>query len=222
MRIEVKLEEITNEDIKNGICVIPEGVTKIGDYAFADCESLESITIPSSVTAVGCRAFSHCSRLTEVALPEGLTEITNFMFSCCKNLRQVTLPEGITRIGGGAFYSCSNLVKINLPKGVTKIGTYAFLNCENLVDISLPDRYAEGIDSFLRCKALGKRLIKDQGYVTAKTYQMVTGVHTNDIRSFLYNHNMDWNSKKSVEEMLELTKGEYGGENFKKAMQELE
>mgnify|MGYP000084782190 CR=1 FL=1 len=39
-------------------------VTAIGDYAFARCYSLTSVSIPNSVTAIGDYAFSDCPNLT--------------------------------------------------------------------------------------------------------------------------------------------------------------
>ena len=47
-------------------CVIPQGTKSIGEYAFAYCRNLTSITIPDSVTAIGDRAFNECYRLTEI------------------------------------------------------------------------------------------------------------------------------------------------------------
>lgn len=34
-------------EIKDGLTIIPEGTTKIGNRAFEDCSSLESVTSPS-------------------------------------------------------------------------------------------------------------------------------------------------------------------------------
>ena len=45
---------------------IPNSVTSIGDYAFADCTGLTSITIPDSVTSIGHWAFSGCTSLQSV------------------------------------------------------------------------------------------------------------------------------------------------------------
>ena len=45
---------------------IPYGVTSIGDEAFGNCSSLESVVIGDSVTSIGERAFSDCYSLTDV------------------------------------------------------------------------------------------------------------------------------------------------------------
>ena len=41
--------------------VIPNSVTRIGDYAFLHCSSLSSIVIPVSVTIIGSYAFAGCN-----------------------------------------------------------------------------------------------------------------------------------------------------------------
>ena len=46
-----------------GWIVIEEGVTTVGDYAFAGCSSMTEAVIPDSVTSVGNYAFSGCNSL---------------------------------------------------------------------------------------------------------------------------------------------------------------
>ena len=48
-------------EIKDGVAIIPEGTTKIGQEAFCDCPKLTSVTIPNSVTEIGNYAFSQCN-----------------------------------------------------------------------------------------------------------------------------------------------------------------
>ena len=44
--------------------VIPDTVTSIGWFAFADCRNLTSVTLPASVEAIGYGAFDGCQALT--------------------------------------------------------------------------------------------------------------------------------------------------------------
>jgi hypothetical protein len=46
---------------------IPDGVTSIGDYAFAGCTGLTSVTIPASVTSIGDWAFYNCDNLDKAS-----------------------------------------------------------------------------------------------------------------------------------------------------------
>lgn len=45
---------------------IPEGVTKIGNYAFSNCTKLEQIYLPSSISEISDTSFENCSRLFEI------------------------------------------------------------------------------------------------------------------------------------------------------------
>ena len=54
---------------------IGTGVTSIGNYAFSEAFSLESITIPDSVTSIGSCAFEYTESLTSITIPDSVTSI---------------------------------------------------------------------------------------------------------------------------------------------------
>jgi hypothetical protein len=86
------LKEIEDVYIPRNIikCIIPDGVTRIGLWAFNGCKSLTSITIPDSVTNIDDNAFSHCISLKEITIPDSVTSIGDWAFWNCKSLKEVT------------------------------------------------------------------------------------------------------------------------------------
>ena len=116
---------------------LSNNITNIGNSAFAGCSSLTSITIPDSVTSIGEGAFSGCSSLTSITIPDGVTSIGDATFYACSSLTSLTIPNSVTSIGEGAFFGCSSLTSITIPSSITSIGKYAFDNCTNLTTISL-------------------------------------------------------------------------------------
>ena len=103
---------------------------EIGEYAFAYCSGLTSLTLPVGITSIGEFAFSGCSGLTSLTLPAGITSIDKYAFSGCSRLTSLTLPAGITWIGESAFSYCSGLTSIYVyAEKVPRIGRYAFEGC---------------------------------------------------------------------------------------------
>ena len=74
---------------KNSIIPTDESVTSIGNYAFAGCSSLTSITIPNSVTSIGNYAFRSCSSLTSVTIPNSVITIGEHAFEYCSSLTSI-------------------------------------------------------------------------------------------------------------------------------------
>ena len=107
---------------------IPNGVTEIGEYAFAS-SSLSSANIPKSVTSIGRSAFQCCSSLTSIKIPGNVTIIGDWTFNYCTSLTSVILPESLTGIGECAFNGCRSLTSINIPENVTHISNFAFMEC---------------------------------------------------------------------------------------------
>ena len=106
--------------------IIKNGVTSIGNCAFADCSSLTSATIPNSVTGIGNWAFFGCSSLTSATIPDSVTSIGEDAFNGCKSLTSVTIPESVTSIGDQVVVCCKSLTNVTIPKSVTRIGFGAF------------------------------------------------------------------------------------------------
>ena len=135
--------------------VIPKGVTSIGDRAFENCKSLESVTIHEGVTSIGRSAFSGCTSLASVTIPDSVTSIGNYAFDDCTSLASVTISEGVTSIGSCAFYRCTSLTSITIPEGVTSIGNNAFKDCTSLASVTIPDSVTSiGYAAFSRCSSL--------------------------------------------------------------------
>ena len=97
---------------------IPNSVTSIGDYAFYNCTSLESVTIPDSVTSIGSSAFAYCKSLESITFGENsrLTSIGSSAFYGCQ-LESIIIPASVTEIGSSAFADCKSLEKILVENG---------------------------------------------------------------------------------------------------------
>ncbi len=88
---------------------VPDSVTQISDWAFADCSALEQIIIPDSVTEIGEGAFYQCTGLHSVVIPDSVVKIDDIAFRRCANLETVTLPDSVVDFGWGIFNGCSKI-----------------------------------------------------------------------------------------------------------------
>ena len=147
--------------------VIPEKlqgypVTAIGDYAFYENETLQSITIPYGVTSIGEYAFIGCHNLVNVSIPESVTSIEYRAFRECTSLKSVVLPESLTNLAGNVFYDCSSLESINIPSKITTINDWTFTHCDKLKSITIPDGVTSiGACAFCNCDILDNVVIPD-------------------------------------------------------------
>lgn len=88
------------------------------------CGKVKSIVIGEGITTIGNFAFASCSNLTEVALPSTLISIGDGAFLSCYSLRGIVLPDALESIGDFAFYS-ANLPEIHIPREVREIGAFS-------------------------------------------------------------------------------------------------
>lgn len=120
------------QGIQNDKYTVPDGVTKIGSYAFFDQSYLTEVDIPSSVTVIAPHAFEGAI-IQSVVLPDNLTAIGENAFTGAF-IQSVAIPAGVERIGSSAFSGCKYLTSVTIADGVKYIDTYAFSDCsfENL------------------------------------------------------------------------------------------
>jgi hypothetical protein len=139
---------------------IPENVTSIGSYAFANTgltsvtltqslttlgsgvfsgTQISSISIPATVSSFNVAAFSGMSSLTAVTFKAGRESIPSNAIRDAAYVNSVTIekPELIKSIGNQAFDGCKALTAFAIPENVTDIGSYAFANT-GLTSVTLP------------------------------------------------------------------------------------
>ena len=136
--------------------VIPEGVTKIGDYAFTG-NNFKSVVIPTGVTSIGQNAFASSVELTSVSLPDSLTNISNHAFYYCTSLPEITIPDSVTEMGETVFAECIHLTEVTLSKNLKCINDYTFSDCAELRQITIPKNVTEvGSCAFYGCNKLSQ------------------------------------------------------------------
>lgn len=111
----------------------------LGDYAFADYASLETLTVPDYITSVGTCLVDNCYALKMIVLPKLVTEIPSAMAAYCYKLQHASLPYGVERIKNQAFLYCHSMDRISLPKSVTTLEAQIFDSCSNVRTISFPE-----------------------------------------------------------------------------------
>lgn len=109
-----------------GDVVIPDGVTKIGAFAFDGCKDVTSVVISNSVTTIGKSAFSRCYGITSVTIPYGVTYIDEEAFWGCRKLKSLVIPASVRNIGDRAFQGCREMESVTLPVALKNIGLQAF------------------------------------------------------------------------------------------------
>ena len=85
----------------------------MGEYAFAGCSSLASLTFENSkLTSIEHAAFYNCSSLTSVVIPSSVTSIGVSAFGGCSSLVSVVIPTSVNSIESNSFGYYSNILII--------------------------------------------------------------------------------------------------------------
>ncbi len=148
---------------------IPASWTKIPSSMFNGCVNLKTITFAtgdngkSSVESIEGSAFAECDSLVTVTIPDSVTAIKGLVFKGCDLLESVTLanPGNVTEFGSSVFENCVSLKSFVMPRKLhltnTKpSSTSIFKNCVKLESVTfhkdstlekLPNSMFEGCTS---------------------------------------------------------------------------
>ncbi|MCQ2593480.1 MAG: leucine-rich repeat domain-containing protein [Treponema sp.] len=102
LMINTKLKTVLYADKSVSKVIIPDGIKKIGAYAFAGL-NVESVTIPESVKEIGFQAFAGCDNLINLAIPSSVKKIGEYCFSQCRNLNELLLSKKLEKQSENIF-----------------------------------------------------------------------------------------------------------------------
>ena len=127
--------------------LLPENLSKIGMYAFSDC-NLTSVFIPKFVSDIGYAPFVSNTNLISIKVDKDnesfdsrdncnaiIRTADNYLIQGCKT---AFIPEGIIVIGQSAF-EFVDISSIELPQSLQLIGRLAFYGIRNLESITFPE-----------------------------------------------------------------------------------
>lgn len=124
--------------------LIPDCITSIGDYAFADT-NLDSLVLPAELNSLGRCILSGNKGVTEIVIPKTLSSTGSSYSNLIEgdgpfaesNVQKATIEAGMTVIPEHLFHKNSTLTSVEIPDTVTEISRYAFAQT-GLENIELP------------------------------------------------------------------------------------
>ncbi len=153
--------------------VIPEGVERIGPYAFAGCTNLKEVELPSTLVTIDMGAFYDCENLRVVKGIENVKFFNQNAFAGCKLAGKLNLTNAVA-IADYAFASAiieikdadnnvidykptqrNEITEINLAEGTKSVGAYAFYDLPNLEKVTIgAEKIKLGQGVFMDCPKL--------------------------------------------------------------------
>lgn len=134
--------------------VVPDGMTQMKSYAFANCISLKSASVPASVTSYGYSVFGNCTSLESITVPfvhhfgywfGGSSTWGDNSQYIPESLKTVVLTGGLKNasineiyLRENAFLNCKHIENVILPYNLTHIYNNAFKGCDSLSSLTLP------------------------------------------------------------------------------------
>ena len=166
---------------------VADGITSVGDYAFAECKFAVLIDLPDSIAKIGNYAFYVASYLEFVRIPDNVTSIGEQAFAVNHKLTSIHIPDGVTSISAQAFSHATALTTVTGCNNVSEVGFYAF-EYTALTEITLNAITKLDEGAFYNCGQL-KKVTLGPGLTTVghdafcKSYN-IEEVHISDLAAW--------------------------------------
>ena len=188
---------------------IPSNVTEIGDYTFYNCKNMnneETIEIPEGVQRIGNYAFNYVfSNSKNLKLPSTLNYVGDYAFinknslqdlyitdlsSFCKinfnnydsavfngwstnlyvnnsQVTDLTIPNDITTLKSYTFYNAGTITSVTIPSTVTSINGMHTFGYSGLRNVTVPSSVTSwnGSNTFASCESLTDATLNNSGAV---------------------------------------------------------
>jgi hypothetical protein len=166
--------------------VIPQGVKKIGELAFYNCD-FDEVVIPDTVEYIGEAAFKDCKNLKEIKLPAALKTIGASAFDYCRRIKEINFPEGLEVIDGASF-ALTGIREVFIPKTVKKfVNPFGGSPISKItIDPQNERYYTDGTNVFDRIE---NSLVAY--YSKERIYKIPENIKTVETQAFLYCDNLE-------------------------------
>ncbi len=176
-------------------CTVPEGVVRIGQFAFYRCHRLKQITFPEGLQEIGRGAMISCDHLTAIDLPDSVVRLEASAFEGNSDAETLRLPAGLTEIVNnfdgagitaleipdsvtvieGSFRSLPNLTEAVIPDSVRSLSGNSFAFCRKLAGMTIPAGVTELGCTFTGCAET--LVIRTEAGSAAEQYCTDRGLH---------------------------------------------
>ena len=119
----------------------PSSLRSLGDGAFENCKSLETVELNKGLQTIGDAAFAKCSKLAGIEIPNSVTNIGDAVFYECVELGSVVIGNGVEILEGsnGIFAWCKALSSITFGTGLKSISFKTFEGCSYIATVRIKD-----------------------------------------------------------------------------------
>ena len=118
------------DGIKVKKVTVEEGITSIGQYAFADLYDMSEVSLAGSVKELNGAVFLGENSLEKIVIPEGVEVVISWdLFFLCVVLKEAHIPASVREIKSKAFHGCLSLRKLYFYGNAPKIAATSFERC---------------------------------------------------------------------------------------------